>query len=270
MGPWGRGGHLRPTWGGSPASLSSSAARAQDTRFPREALRQTEHPATDSGRKGRGAGALAVAGQPARLGQPPLRREPAQPPLGALGRALLPKVSSVNDIALLRLATSVTYNKHIQPICVLTSSSEFKNRNDCWVTGWGYIREKKSLPHPHSLQEVQVSVINKSRCMYLFHQPDVRSDGEDDMICAGSEDGKRDACKGDSGGPLVCEKKDLWIQIGIVSWGVGCGRPNRPGVYTNVSNHFNWIQMVTAHSTPRPQPSQLLLPLALLWAPRLL
>ncbi|XP_072798596.1 testisin-like isoform X4 [Vicugna pacos] len=106
------------------------------------------------------------------------------------------KVSSVNDIALLRLATSVTYNKHIQPICVLTSSSEFKNRNDCWVTGWGYIREKKSLPHPHSLQEVQVSVINKSRCMYLFHQPDVRSDGEDDMICAGSEDGKRDACKG--------------------------------------------------------------------------
>ncbi|XP_072798593.1 testisin-like isoform X1 [Vicugna pacos] len=180
------------------------------------------------------------------------------------------KVSSVNDIALLRLATSVTYNKHIQPICVLTSSSEFKNRNDCWVTGWGYIREKKSLPHPHSLQEVQVSVINKSRCMYLFHQPDVRSDGEDDMICAGSEDGKRDACKGDSGGPLVCEKKDLWIQIGIVSWGVGCGRPNRPGVYTNVSNHFNWIQMVTAHSTPRPQPSQLLLPLALLWAPRLL
>nr|XP_031303325.1 testisin-like isoform X2 [Camelus dromedarius] len=54
------------------------------------------------------------------------------------------KVSSVNDIALLRLATSVTYNKHIQPICVLTSSSEFKNRNDCWVTGWGYISEKKS------------------------------------------------------------------------------------------------------------------------------
>ncbi|XP_032316133.1 testisin-like isoform X2 [Camelus ferus] len=180
------------------------------------------------------------------------------------------KVSSVNDIALLRLATSVTYNKHIQPICVLTSSSEFKNRNDCWVTGWGYISEKKSLPHPHSLQEVQVSVINKSRCMYLFLQPDVRSDGEDDVICAGFEDGKRDACKGDSGGPLVCEKKDLWIQIGIVSWGVGCGRPNRPGVYTNVSNHFNWIQMVTARSTPRPQPSQLLLPLALLWAPRLL
>ncbi|KAB1251788.1 Testisin [Camelus dromedarius] len=150
------------------------------------------------------------------------------------------KVSSVNDIALLRLATSVTYNKHIQPICVLTSSSEFKNRNDCWVTGWGYISEKKSevgdrrvgkgniflhplsqpyqlqllppwcLPHPHSLQEVQVSVINKSRCMYLFHQPDVRSDGEDDVICAGFEDGKRDACKASTRGQAPDSTTPTW------------------------------------------------------------
>ncbi|XP_042096597.2 serine protease 33 [Ovis aries] len=66
------------------------------------------------------------------------------------------------------------------------------------------------------------------------------------MICAGSEDGDADSCKGDSGGPLVCEKNGRWIQIGIVSWGVGCGRRNRPGIYTNVSHYFGWIQLLTA------------------------
>lgn len=51
--------------------------------------------------------------------------------------------SSSFDIALLRLASSVTYSKHIQPVCILASSSEFQNQTDCWVTGWGHIREKK-------------------------------------------------------------------------------------------------------------------------------
>ena len=75
------------------------------------------------------------------------------------------------------------------------------------------------------------------------------------------------ASQGDPGGPLVREKNELWIQIGIVSWGVGCGRRNRAGIYTNVSSYFNWIQMLVGRSTPRPDPSQLLLPLSLLWAP---
>lgn len=90
---------------------------------------------------------------------------------------------------------------------------------------------------------------------------------QDSMFCAGAEDGSVDTCKGDSGGPLVCDKDGLWYQVGIVSWGIDCGQPNRPGVYTNISVYFHWIRRVMSHSTPRPNPSQLLLLLALLWAP---
>lgn len=49
--------------------------------------------------------------------------------------------ASSSDIALLKLSSSVTYNKYIHPVCVAASSSEFQNQTDCWVTGWGNIGE---------------------------------------------------------------------------------------------------------------------------------
>ncbi|XP_005349259.1 testisin [Microtus ochrogaster] len=176
-----------------------------------------------------------------------------------------------HDIALLKLSSPVNYNNHIQPICLLNSTFKFENRNDCWVTGWGTIGEDESLPTPYTLQEVQVAIFNNSMCNHMFQKTDFRINIWGDMVCAGNPAGGKDACFGDSGGPLVCDQDTVWYQVGVVSWGIGCGRPNRPGVYTNISHHYNWIRStMIRNGMLRPDPAPLLLFLTLFWVPSLL
>ncbi|XP_049959037.1 trypsin II-P29-like [Schistocerca serialis cubense] len=56
------------------------------------------------------------------------------------------------------------------------------------------------------------------------------------MLCAGGERNK-DSCQGDSGGPLVCNG----TLAGVVSFGVSCGLPGFPGVYTDVSKYVDFL-----------------------------
>jgi secreted trypsin-like serine protease len=102
------------------------------------------------------------------------------------------------------------------------------------VVGWGITRESGSGQQRH-LRETQVPFVSDATCGRLFSAAGYRIVPAE-MLCAGDLNrGGRDACQGDSGGPLLRRDSGRWVQVGIVSWGVGCGRAQFPGVYTQVS-----------------------------------
>lgn len=71
------------------------------------------------------------------------------------------------------------------------------------------------------------------------------------QICAGT--GGTDACQGDSGGPLMLRSEAGGsVQVGIVSWGLGCARAQSPGIYTRSSAYAGWISSFTGLAPPPP------------------
>lgn len=86
----------------------------------------------------------------------------------------------------------------------------------------------------------------------LYYGNDFELDNS--LMCAGGEPGK-DSCEGDGGSPLACAIKDnpqRYELAGIVNFGVGCGLPGVPAVYTNVANVIEWITLTTVNM-PLPE-----------------
>ncbi|XP_054848353.1 serine protease 27-like [Eublepharis macularius] len=147
-----------------------------------------------------------------------------------------------DDIALLELEKPVTFTNHIQPACIPGPSFVFPPRMGCWVAGWGSIRQGVPLPPPELLQEVLLPLIDTNTCEDLYsYLQGTRPIIKNDMMCAGYMEGQKDSCQGDSGGPLLCPWDGVWFVAGVVSWGAGCAAPRRPGVYTRVTAHLEWI-----------------------------
>ncbi|XP_045426313.1 tryptase-like isoform X2 [Pipistrellus kuhlii] len=147
------------------------------------------------------------------------------------------------DIALMELGDPVNISCNVRLVALPPASETFPPGTPCWVTGWGDVREKKHLPPPFPLKEVRVPIVENSKCDSEYHTGLYTGDNiqivKDNVICAGDEES--DSCQGDSGGPLVCKVNGTWMQAGVVSWGDGCARPNRPGIYTRVTSYLHWI-----------------------------
>ncbi|XP_034027768.1 suppressor of tumorigenicity 14 protein-like [Thalassophryne amazonica] len=145
-------------------------------------------------------------------------------------------VTNDNDIALIELDANVTLNQNVWPICLPAATYDVPTGREAWITGWGTTREGGF--DAVALQKAEVRIINSTVCSSLMN-------GEitERMLCAGVLKGGVDACQGDSGGPLtVIGPGGQAFQVGVVSWGEGCARRNKPGVYTRVSKYRSWIK----------------------------
>ncbi|KAM4709305.1 transmembrane protease serine 11C-like [Discoglossus pictus] len=146
-------------------------------------------------------------------------------------------VTHRNDIALIKLAAPVNFTKYIRPVCLPEVSTYFPDNTSCYISGWGKVIEDGGISS--TLQQAEVRIINMTECSSSVMYGDLIGPS---MICAGYASGKIDSCQGDSGGPLVTQQGDgTWLLAGIVSIGFGCGQPNKPGIYSNVTYLRSWI-----------------------------
>jgi trypsin len=106
------------------------------------------------------------------------------------------------------------------------------------TAGWG-VDNEESYELPRALMKVSVPVVSREACNASYGNRVTER-----MICAGFEEGGKDSCQGDSGGPLFSVQGVPTI-LGVVSWGEGCARPRKYGVYSNVAAVSDWIHSTT-------------------------
>lgn len=107
------------------------------------------------------------------------------------------------------------------------------------VAGWGSTRRYGGsggdrTKYPRQLMETTVPIVGNGVCDRDYQRLGVRNLNLRVQVCAGGK--HRDSCYGDSGGPLFTGSGAAPVQIGIVSWGAGCGETRNPGIYTRLTN----------------------------------
>jgi secreted trypsin-like serine protease len=134
------------------------------------------------------------------------------------------------DVALVRLSAPVEGILPVEPVRP-AERARWAAGERATVVGWG-VTSEAATSASDDLFSVGVPI-----------QPDAVMSGSDaygdsflasDMVGAGPVEGGADACFGDSGGPLLIGRGSTLRQIGIVSFGLGCGRPGHPGVYSRL------------------------------------
>ena len=168
---------------------------------------------------------------------------------------------SENDIALIELDSPA----NSAPVVLeLKADAAVENsQSPATVTGWGrtrwvteqfdkdghFVKLVDATTHQDvsreeifesGMRKVDIPMVDLPKCQKAYGGSGKTIDAR--TLCAGFDEGKKDACQGDSGGPLVMpDASGQRVQIGVVSWGAGCAQAGFPGVYTRVSAFSEWI-----------------------------
>ncbi|XP_001945570.2 phenoloxidase-activating factor 2 [Acyrthosiphon pisum] len=155
-----------------------------------------------------------------------------------------------NDVALVELESEIILHPHISIICIPDNENQTNyDPQSCVSTGWGQNGYEPSIYGPQTeLKKAELSLIPNDLCQQKLRTTVLGANFvlHESFLCAGGITGV-DTCKGDGGGPLICAmkgdqgKSKKYIQVGIVSWGIGCGDENIPGVYSSVAVNSQWI-----------------------------
>jgi secreted trypsin-like serine protease len=129
-----------------------------------------------------------------------------------------------NDLMLLKLSEPV----NDIPLVELNRYSDMPMENDR-VTVMGLGALEFGGGYPDVLQAVEVGVIDHTICNNAYERVGLWPILNSTMVCAGYRIGRAsDACQGDSGGPLI---NGDGVQVGVVSFGLGCAMVEFPGMW---------------------------------------
>ncbi|MEU5216789.1 serine protease [Streptomyces sp. NPDC020807] len=138
-----------------------------------------------------------------------------------------------NDIAVLQLATPITYTPQIQPIALPLLPDLLGGT--ATVTGWGHTTGGGTASN--TLQQATVTVLTVGECQLRWPGQNINLT----HVCTYDKGSGISACAGDSGGPLAQNGR----LIGVVSWGGVTCSGNLPSVYTNTGAYRTWITTKT-------------------------
>ncbi|PVD32448.1 hypothetical protein C0Q70_07884 [Pomacea canaliculata] len=155
--------------------------------------------------------------------------------------------SIANDIALLKLAEPLHPTQLVMKVCHPHASTQLPKKGI--VAGWGQTKDGQTST-PEVQQSVELSLLDQSDCekhLINYFPNNMPYDLANGSLCAIDDDlEERDSCQGDSGGPLFANLGtggvDRYTILGIVSYGDGCGKKLKPGVYASVQYYLDWIQ----------------------------